>query len=136
MLISLQAQHGNKWAHIARMLPGRTENAVKLRFNSLMQRGSMRKGLLANNESDTSSSKKNDSSSVSNSNAADQEAASTGVVPAVSSFASAFSSAARGLPFAAPVPSALSDVGVMNPTEDRAKRSAEDNNGSEFIIFV
>lgn len=35
ILLKLQAENGNKWAHIARSLPGRTENAVKLRFNHL-----------------------------------------------------------------------------------------------------
>lgn len=34
-LLLLQRLNGNKWALISRELPGRTENSVKLRFNSL-----------------------------------------------------------------------------------------------------
>ena len=34
-LIVLQRVNGNKWALISREMPGRTENSVKLRFNSL-----------------------------------------------------------------------------------------------------
>ena len=30
-ILELQAQMGNKWSEIARMMPGRTENAVKVR---------------------------------------------------------------------------------------------------------
>jgi hypothetical protein len=37
VLLHLHKEHGNKWAYIARLIPGRTENAVKLRFNSLMK---------------------------------------------------------------------------------------------------
>jgi hypothetical protein len=35
LLIQLQSELGNKWAVISRALPGRTENAVKVRFNIL-----------------------------------------------------------------------------------------------------
>lgn len=38
VLLSLHSQHGNKWALIARHIPGRTENAVKLRFHALTKR--------------------------------------------------------------------------------------------------
>ncbi|OSX74889.1 hypothetical protein BU14_0262s0006 [Porphyra umbilicalis] len=34
-LLSLQRQHGNAWATIARSLPGRTGNQVKNRFNTI-----------------------------------------------------------------------------------------------------
>jgi len=36
-LLKLQQEQGNKWAYIATMLPGRTENATKTRFKSLMR---------------------------------------------------------------------------------------------------
>lgn len=35
LLISKQEEFGNKWAQIAQLLPGRTENAVKTRFKSI-----------------------------------------------------------------------------------------------------
>jgi hypothetical protein len=38
MLVELQARVGNKWCEIARNLPGRSENAVKNRWNSAMRR--------------------------------------------------------------------------------------------------
>lgn len=38
ILTELQGKLGNKWAAIARHLPGRTENAVKLRFNALVKK--------------------------------------------------------------------------------------------------
>ena len=34
-IINLQREHGNKWSEIAKMLPGRTENAVKIRYKQL-----------------------------------------------------------------------------------------------------
>lgn len=36
-LINAQLKHGNRWAHISTLLPGRTENAVKTRFKSIMR---------------------------------------------------------------------------------------------------
>lgn len=37
VLVSMHAEMGNKWAHIRAFLPGRTENAVKSRFKSLVR---------------------------------------------------------------------------------------------------
>jgi hypothetical protein len=38
MLVDLQKEHGNAWSLIARCLPGRTENSVRNRWNSLFKK--------------------------------------------------------------------------------------------------
>ncbi|AQK85450.1 transcription factor MYB77 [Zea mays] len=37
VIVAAQAKHGNKWATIARMLPGRTDNSIKNRWNFALQ---------------------------------------------------------------------------------------------------
>jgi hypothetical protein len=45
-LVQLQKTLGNKWAAIAKLMPGRTENAVKLRFNAIAKDPAKHKEIL------------------------------------------------------------------------------------------
>ncbi|KAF0933680.1 hypothetical protein E2562_018909 [Oryza meyeriana var. granulata] len=56
LLAAAHARHGNKWATIARLLPGRTDNSVKNHWNSNLRRCLRRQAKLASNKDKASAS--------------------------------------------------------------------------------
>ncbi|KAE8671912.1 hypothetical protein F3Y22_tig00111877pilonHSYRG00037 [Hibiscus syriacus] len=53
IIISAHAIHGNKWASIAKLLPGRTDNAIKNHWNSMLRHRCMELGRFKPGPADT-----------------------------------------------------------------------------------